>query len=141
MNFAYTSIPSLATPLDQQISGLKSVIQLYDQNFFKGAVLFGSCCRGEATYRSDIDIMLIFDQKNLDYTFVQKTRDSIEEFFLKHNAQQLLNSPLPVEFQVVRSSVFSTTENEMKTNLRCGIILVDKANFIKLKVEALNEQP
>lgn len=127
-------------PLREQISGIKAILNTFDQDSFVGAILFGSCSRGTATYRSDVDIMLIFEQNDLDFKFVQNTRDSVEHHFFKHGSSILLTTPLSVEFQVVRASVFSSTEEEMKKNLRTGIILTDKYNILRKNLELLNEQ-
>lgn len=140
MSSEFTAISSLLTPLREQIAGIKNILSKFDQDFFVGAILFGSCSRGEATYRSDIDIMLIFDQSNLDFKFVQTTRDLVEGHFLAHNSSKLLSTPLPVEFQVVRVSAFSSTEEEMKKNLHTGIVLVDKNNILRKNRGLLNEQ-
>lgn len=140
MHSEFTAIPSLLVPLREQITGIKNILNTFHQDLFVGAILFGSCSRGNATYRSDIDIMLIFEQNNLDFKFVQTTRDSVENHFFKHGSSTLLKTPLPVEFQVVRTSVFSSTEEEMKKNLRTGIILTDKNNILRKNMELFNEQ-
>ncbi|MGZ3746422.1 MAG: nucleotidyltransferase domain-containing protein [Pseudobdellovibrionaceae bacterium] len=140
MASTYTKVPSLIDPLAQQIQGIKAHLESFDQEFFLGAILFGSCSRAEATYRSDIDIMLIFDQNNLDFSFVQKTRDRIENHFSVHKLSHLLNEPLKAEFQVVRFSVFQSKEDEMKNNLKTGLCLVDKFGLLKREMEILHEQ-
>lgn len=139
MSSHYTKIPSLQGLLHIQIESLKTGLTQYAQKQFVGALLFGSCCRGEATYRSDIDILLVFEQISLNFSFVQQTRDAIEKHFTDRGLGNLLRQPLRVEFQVVRDSVFQTSDPVMKSNLEMGIILVDKTGFIKKSREAFSE--
>lgn len=135
----HTQVKSLIQPLQEQMAHLKRLLGNYRQEHFLGAILFGSCCRGEATYRSDIDILLVFEAMDLNLAVVQKTRDLVEAFFIAHNAESTLQKPLPVEFQVVLFSVFSTQEPEMLKNLKQGIILSDKQGLLKKEQERLHE--
>lgn len=136
---SYTQVKSLMQPLHQQVTRLSQIIDHYQQKHFLGAILFGSCCRGEATYRSDIDILLIFETMDLNLTVVQKTRDRLEAFFQSQNAEAVLQKPLPVEFQIVLLSVFSTQEPEMLKNLKQGLILSDKQGLLKKEKDKLHE--
>ena len=127
----YTRVKTLNLPLIEQIERLKHLLLGYQQQGFLGAILFGSCSKGRATYRSDIDILLVFDQEDLNFSMTHKTRNGVEEYFKSQKAEGVLLSPLPVEFQVVRRSVFLTKEPEMLKNLKQGILLVDKQDLLK----------
>lgn len=135
----YTRIKSLVIPLSEQITKIQSLLSQYKQNQFAGAMLFGSCSRREATYRSDIDVMLIFDQDELNFSFVQKTRDSVESFFAVNQMSAVLIEPLRVEFQVVRINIFNSKEQATIKNLRQGQLLFDSKGELKKMMEKLSE--
>jgi predicted nucleotidyltransferase len=138
-DFQYTKVKSLVRPLLEQITKIQYVLSQYKQSHFVGALLFGSCSRGQATYRSDIDIMLIFAQDDLNFSFVQKTRDQAEWFFAAHKMSEALCEPLQVEFQVVRNTIFNSKEPATIENLHHGKILVDPSEQLKRQMETLDE--
>ena len=139
MELQYTKVQTLQPVLATQINELKKALSLYQQEGFLGAILFGSCALGNATYRSDIDIFLIFAIEKLDFSFVSSIRENVDGFFEKINKREMLEQPLPVEFQVVRETVFLTSESEIKKNLKSGIILVDNSGRLGRQIREINE--
>jgi predicted nucleotidyltransferase len=135
----YTQVPSLIQPLELQIEGLKKILKNFKLHHLIGIALFGSCSKGKATYRSDIDLIFIFDQQDLNFSFVKNTRDEVENYFKSLQKENLLEKPLPVEIQVVRDSVFLTTETEMINNLKHCLILLDLNGKLQTFKEKFHE--
>ncbi len=135
----YTKIKTLNEPLKDQIRKITKGLEVFHQDHLLGAILFGSCAEGRANYRSDIDILLVFEIEKLEFNFVSKTRESIENFFDQNGSATALSIPLPVEFQVVRSNVFNTGEPEMLKNLKQGIVILDKKGLLSQKKKDIHE--
>jgi predicted nucleotidyltransferase len=119
----YTKIFSLNLPLSKQVDGLQRYFPLAGEI---GAVLLvGSCSRGEATYRSDVDILVLLNTDKLTYGKVRDVRDRIEQGFASQGQEALLTQPLPVQFTVVLASAITTSEPGMKLALLDKVILAD----------------
>lgn len=93
-----TKVPSLREPLEAQIRALTSsfpnapgIMRLY---------LFGSCARGEATYRSDVDLLAV-QMEAPTFARVAAIRDFVEAAFAKSGMASVLSSPLPVQIQAI----------------------------------------
>ena len=89
-----------------------------------------------ATYRSDIDLLVILKEGKLDYGRVKQIRDEIERHFSSVGAENVLRSPLPVECTVVLRSVFRTIEPAMKEALNFAVILSDFTGELTQELEA-----
>jgi predicted nucleotidyltransferase len=132
MSSRFTKVPSLGPLLDRQISELKRFLPHLKE--VKGILLSGSCARGEATYRSDIDLLIILENGPLNYSRVQQIRDNIEQGLIAQSKADLLDAPLPVQITVVLDSVFSTSEPAMRDALKSALILVNPEGTLKGKV-------
>ncbi len=126
----FTSIPSLKDPLQQQIQNLQAGLARFQDENVAGILLIGSCSRGEATYRSDIDLLLILNEAQLKYDRVQEIRNSVELHFQRMGCQELLETPLPVQLTVVLKSVFTTQEPAMIEALQRAIVLWERDGTI-----------
>ncbi len=129
---SFTKVPTLIPLLDYQMEEIK-------KNFPRdleivGALLIGSCSSGTATYRSDIDILVVLKEGRLTYDRVKNIRDQFESHFQGIGKEELLNKPLPVEITVVMSSVFSTIEPAMKGALSIAHILYDPDRCLLKKI-------
>lgn len=129
----FTSVPSLIEPLRTQIRGLVSGLRSYSDPRVSGIVLTGSCSRGEATYRSDVDLLVILGlgPGALNYSVTREIRDSIESHFKRLDADELLRQPLPVEVTVVLESVFETQEPAMLDALNKCLLIQDYSGKLK----------
>ena len=94
-------------------------------------LLLGSCSRGTATYRSDIDILVVIDGEILNYGVVIANRDWIEAEFEKKAQLSTLTQPLEVQFTIVLKSVFNTSEPAMRDALSHAIVLADPRHLFK----------
>src|ERR1700733_10849189 len=110
--FLYSRVPSLIPLLHRQIQGLKD--HFPDMRDILGVMLTGSCSSGQATYRSDVDLLVILRDGPLNFGRVREIRDTIEMGYRKQNRAEFLNDPLPIQITVVLKSVFSTSEPAMK---------------------------
>ncbi len=132
MAASYTTVPSLVIPLNEQIKRLKKRALDFIQKgsyLLRGVLLIGSCSRGTATYRSDIDLLFVLSASSeLTYGFVKKIRDDFEEGE---------ETPLPVQVTVVRETVFDTDEPAMKQALRESEVLADLSGELDRKVSIL----
>lgn len=86
---------------------------------FIALLLIGSCARGTATYRSDIDLLIVARDCHLDYGRVVEWRNRIEGV-LETNAVETV---LPCQFTFVLSSVRTTSEPAMRQALAKSIVL------------------
>lgn len=84
-------------------------------------LLIGSCSIGEATFRSDIDLLVVLRNGPLHYGRVKEIRDRIEEAVLS----EFLLKPLPIQLTVVLRSVFDTTEPAMLKALQLSQTLFE----------------
>ncbi len=86
----------------------------------EGVLLTGSCSRGEATYRSDIDLLVVLKAGPLNYERVQKLRDCADRAFESDQASLVLK----LEIHFVLPSVFETQEPAMIEAIRLSQVLV-----------------
>jgi predicted nucleotidyltransferase len=118
----FTTVKSLTQPLEQQICTLAAGFTPgLLEGEIEGVLLSGSCARGEATHRSDIDLLVVLKSGPLNYSRVQRLRDALEEAI----PAETLSAPLQVNFQFVLASVFETQEPAMAQALVEARILVD----------------
>lgn len=127
----YTAVASLTPLLETQVSSLIKVLPVvFSPNESMGALLIGSCSRGQATYRSDLDILVILQTGSLTYSRVQSLRDQFEQCWSKSNA-----GPLPCQINFVLPTVFETSEPAMQNALRDAVILHDSGGTLDRKLE------
>ena len=119
----YTQVTSLSDSLSRQVEGLRQHFPLSDE--IGAVLLLGSCSRGEATYRSDIDILIVLTGNKLTYGKVQEIRDGVEAGFDANGQKACLSEPLPVQFTVVLRSALKSAEPAMKQALLHKIVLAD----------------
>lgn len=79
---------------------------------FRQVLVIGSVSRGEATYRSDVDLLVILRQGPLNYARVQDLRRRLEEEVISGS------EGLEVQAQFVLPGVHQTTEPAMRQALR-----------------------
>ena len=76
---------SLLPKLEYQVSKLKDELPALLKTLGGvGAVMVGSCSRGEATYRSDLDLLVVMGAGSIKYTSVQKWRKLKLNFLHPH---------------------------------------------------------
>lgn len=117
-----TSIPSLLEPLRKEIFLLCDLFINNTHPEITAVLLFGSCARGSATYRSDVDLLVILCGSQLTYSKVQEIRDWCE----KNIEAKLTQKPLPLQITVVLECVFRTTEPGMKQALQEALYIYKK---------------
>lgn len=130
---AFTQIPSLIQPLKNQVLELQRHWPKNEE--ILGVLLIGSCSKGEATYRSDVDLLIISKIPKLTYEYVKTLRTSLEKDFIESGHSDLLQKPLEVQMTIVQESVFLTIEPAMQDALRHAIILRDETHTIASKLK------
>ena len=97
----YTKVPSLQPKLEAQISEIRTRLAGADLRAELDEVLLvGSCSRGEATYRSYVDLLVILRNGPLNYRRVCRLRDRFDHEVLVNSQRHCL----PVEVQFVLSA-------------------------------------
>ena len=129
----YTQIPSLRESLGKQLNELSSLFPRISS--IDAVLLIGSCSVGKATYRSDIDLLIILGEEKITYDKVVLIRNQIEEHFTKLGRPDLLSQPLPSQITVVGKSVVSTQEPEMRRAITHSIPIFDDQLFLKKFLE------
>ncbi len=128
MHSPWTKVPSLGLKLEAQMDHIK---RTFPTDLFKtqveGVLLTGSCSQGKATYRSDIDFLVILKHPPLTYSRVCQLRDQIESKMSSERTQ----SPLGCEFHFVLMDVFSTREPAMAQSLLDSVIFIDPNRKLK----------
>ena len=119
----YSQVPSLQEPLSLQIVGIAKQFPISSK--IRGVALIGSCSIGQATYRSDVDLLVIVGAQQLTYSDVVKMRDEVENHFESKGFAELCSNPLPIQVTVVLESVFLTEEPAMRDALKTAIPLFD----------------
>lgn len=129
----YTAVASLERPLKKEIEliGFELERHLSQLNAL-GVLLTGSCSEGKATYRSDIDLLVLVKEGPLTYGQVCKLREQVERV-LGPKKQM----PLPVEVHFVLPSVFETKEPAMKKALAAAQKLCDPSGALKKGLESI----
>ncbi|MCM2322689.1 MAG: nucleotidyltransferase domain-containing protein [Oligoflexia bacterium] len=135
----FTQVPSLIAPLDEQLRGIRAILKSIKDPEISGALLTGSCSTGKATYRSDIDILVLLAEGPLNYARTRSVRDRLEATFKDAGRLELLEKPLEVQFTVVLESVFATREPAMRAALRSAHLLSDAAG-IQQKLKKLQKE-
>lgn len=121
----YSTVPSLQPKLAEQIETLHGAFAKTFPQSVLGCYLIGSCARGEATYRSDIDLLAVINKPTPQFSDVQEIRDHFEQSLAKLGFDSLAREPLPVQISIVGTTVFATQDPAMLQNLLEGIILFD----------------
>jgi predicted nucleotidyltransferase len=112
-----TSVPSLAGKLEAQLRSLREALAAASiAGEFQEVLVIGSVSRGEATYRSDIDLLFILREGPLNYSRVQDLRDRLEHQVLEKVSERAL----PVQAQFVLPSVRETREPAMRSALKAA---------------------
>lgn len=131
---SYTQVPSLVSILEGEIESIRqTLLHIFTDSEIMGCLLIGSCSRGEATYRSDIDLLIVLCEGPLTYSRVRDLRDRFDE---KWAASQG-TSPLHCELHFVLRSVFETKEPAMRKALLTAISLIDKMGALKNELHRL----
>lgn len=132
----WTQVPTLQPKLNKQI---KDLIRKFPKSFFKkdilGVLLMGSCARGQATYRSDIDCLIVLKYAPLTFARIKELREALE----KHFRPSLLHRPLQCEFHFVLPGVFKTKEPAMRQGLMQSINLLDPEGALKKGLKLLEQ--
>ncbi len=124
----FSSVASLEPKLRKQIENIATRLpKLLPENEVWGCLLIGSCSRGAATFRSDIDLLFILKSPPLDYERVSKLRDGLEK--------QWDQDPLPIQCTFVLENVFSTSEPAMQQALKSAWVLWDVEGRIQRGLE------
>lgn len=134
----WSRVPSLRGPLKAQIDALgREVTPILQDSTTDalGVLLTGSCSRGEATYRSDVDLLVVLATAPLNYSRVRTLRDRFEAR-LSRAAQE---SPLACEIHFVLSSVFETREPAMRGALKEAKVLSDPTGELARRLEAFRK--
>ena len=119
----FSQVPSLGLPLAKQIEGIVHLFQDHaDRLDAEALLLIGSCSTGQATYRSDVDLLVILRDPPLTYDRVQKLRDLFDTLGMPE-------LPLPVQIQFILPTAFETKEPAMATALKMAIALWEKPGF------------
>jgi predicted nucleotidyltransferase len=127
----YSSVPTLQPKIEIQMRQIQSALLTLSVVNLVGIILYGSVARGHATYRSDVDLLVIIRQDTLTYSDVQLVRDLIEAHFNQLGLSEILEAPLPVQLTVVRDSVFNSTEPDLQEALLSGIIFLDNMGVLQ----------
>ena len=117
----WTHVPSLSDPLDEQIRGIERGFPPDVLEQAEGVLLTGSASRGEATYRSDLDLLVVLRQPPLSYERVVALRRRIEEAM----PEGALERPLAADIHFILPSAFATEEKAMSAALNNAVILLD----------------
>lgn len=130
----YTKVPSLKEKLEQQISALRTrlgEVLTRDAQYF-GFLLTGSCARSDATYRSDIDVLVILDEGELKAERVARLRENLES--------SMQPGVLEVQFTFILKTSLNTSEPGLKQALHESALLAERngllSKFIATKVFA-----
>ncbi len=89
-----SKVPSLQSKLQLQVSKIRNGLLQWNDPLICAACLYGSCARGEATYRSDIDI-LVFANVEANWTSTNLVKDLLEKNLT------LLEEPLQIQWQIL----------------------------------------
>ncbi len=130
---SFSSVPTLQPLLAEQIIALQKLLP--SLQMVEAIYLVGSCSRSTATYRSDIDLLVVLNVKKLTFTTVQAIRDEFENYFETIGHANLLVLPLPIQITVVLDSVFATTEPAMLQALEKALPLFDPKNRLRAFIE------
>ncbi len=114
----FSNVPSLQGPLEEEIKKLATFLKEEFDAIAFGSLLIGSCSRGDANYRSDVDILVVLKEGPLKYERVVKLRGAFD-------SRATLGEPLGYQLNFVLSDVFETEEPAMREALRKAVILVD----------------
>ena len=128
---SYSQVNSLKQPLEQQIKGLITYFTSALQKDINYVLLFGSCAKGTATYRSDIDILVILDTRKLTFKDVQTRRKQLEQ-----ENESLFFEPLPVQLSFIKLEALYSNNQITREALREGILIFGNEKAFK---EALKE--
>ena len=74
--------PKLLTEINSLSQAFASSRKVAILRQVESILLIGSCSRGQATYRSDIDLLVILKEGPLTYTRVRQLRDIFESELL-----------------------------------------------------------
>ncbi len=125
---SWTQIPSLRAALEKQIRGIiadfpRDVLE----SEIEGIFLVGSCSEGKATYRSDLDLLVVLKNPPLKYGRVVDLREKIEAKM----PLAALSEPLACEFHFVLPDVADTSEPAMMDSISKATILIDPYGKLK----------
>lgn len=111
-------MPTLKAPLTQQIGAIqKAIPEIAKQIDVSAVLLTGSCSRGEATFRSDIDLLFVLNKAAPTYSSIKQWRDLIES--------KVSGIPLPIQAHFVSRLVEKTVEPAIRMAISDAQILFD----------------
>jgi predicted nucleotidyltransferase len=116
----WSRIPSLNPRIE---SALATFIAAFPTSLRSQAVevlLIGSASRGEATYRSDLDVLVVLRAGPLTFSRVQELRDLLD----RETLGNLQDSPLEFQVQFALASVFHSEEPAMREALKHARVLI-----------------
>jgi len=107
--FEFSKVPSLAPLLSNQV---KEIVRNFPrQKAFHRLYLFGSAARGEATFRSDLDLAVIINTSPTA-SLVGRLRDEIESAL--GTGSKTWNEPLACQFQFISANRESNFAEDAK---------------------------
>lgn len=115
-----SQVPSLNPKLEKVLEDLRKKFPANLLPLLDSVLLIGSASRGAATYRSDLDLLVVLREGPLQFERVRSLRDQFEREWLQH-----IQSPLPFQVNFVLPSVRSTQEPAMRDALTKAIMLID----------------
>lgn len=116
----YTKVPSLILPLQNQIEALRAYFAASAPALgLERVILFGSCARGEATYRSDVDLMLVLAEGPLTFARSSALKERVES----ETESSGIRSALPLQLTCVLSSIDASQDPGTRDALQFSSIL------------------
>lgn len=120
MQRVFTQVTSLRPKLEKQVRQVAKAFADSKQNDWVALILIGSASEGQATYRSDLDFLVIVSpDRPLNYGQVVAWRDELERLLAKKG----VDSTLPCQFNFVKDSVRHSVEPAMRQALAGGLVL------------------
>lgn len=118
-----TQVPSLVGPLSEQLSAICGHVPGFSVEVEAERVLLtGSCARGEATWRSDVDLLVVLRLGPLTYSRVRSVRDAFDA-----RVGALSDRPLPVQVSVMLAETLADPDPGTKLALRDAIAMIEAA--------------
>ena len=132
----FTQVPSLSEPLRLSIEQLpKIVADAFSSREILGVLLIGSCSTGQASYLSDIDLLIVLREGPLKYGRVCAFREQWDRVLLKKGSLSL-----PVHTNYILPEAFQTHEPAMRKALRNAMIILDPEKILVHKLEKLRRE-
>lgn len=122
MEKPYSRVPSLQGVLSEAIKSLMTVLGSNASKLgLSRILLIGSCAYGKATYRSDIDLLLVLENEKLSFATTRQKRDAIDALI----ARSGLKLPLELDIHCILPASLQTKEAGMRQALETSVVLFD----------------